>query len=85
MPSCRHSRRGGSGAPPHPRTGPATTAAVRGFQRDNGLDEDGAYGPRTEASRNWISLFPGVMAPSRWGGEVHGRRGGRQRSDVVQQ
>lgn len=28
--------------------GPATTAAVRGFQRDNGLDEDGAYGPRTE-------------------------------------
>ncbi|MFD7586863.1 hypothetical protein ACFV84_15785 [Kitasatospora sp. NPDC059811] len=40
-------------------------------------------GPKTEASRTWISPFPGVMTPSRWGGEVHGRRGGRQRSDVV--
>ncbi|MFF9641224.1 aggregation-promoting factor C-terminal-like domain-containing protein [Kitasatospora aureofaciens] len=28
--------------------GPQTTAAVRSFQHDNGLDEDGAYGARTE-------------------------------------
>ncbi|MFJ1931876.1 MULTISPECIES: hypothetical protein [unclassified Kitasatospora] len=39
--------------------------------------------PKTEASRTWINLSPGVMTPSRWRGEVHGRRGGRQRSDVV--
>ncbi|MFJ2192158.1 peptidoglycan-binding protein [Kitasatospora sp. NPDC087861] len=28
--------------------GPNTTAAVRSFQHDNGLDEDGVYGGRTE-------------------------------------
>jgi hypothetical protein len=28
--------------------GPQTTAAVRGFQHDNGLAEDGAYGARSE-------------------------------------
>ena len=28
--------------------GPQTAAAVRGFQHDNGLDEDGVYGGRTE-------------------------------------
>ncbi|MFD7452846.1 peptidoglycan-binding protein [Kitasatospora sp. NPDC059827] len=28
--------------------GPQTTAAVRSFQHDNGLDEDGVYGGRTE-------------------------------------
>nr|WP_198035256.1 peptidoglycan-binding protein [Streptacidiphilus rugosus] len=28
--------------------GPQTTAAVRAFQHDNGLDEDGVYGARTE-------------------------------------
>jgi peptidoglycan hydrolase-like protein with peptidoglycan-binding domain len=43
--------------------GPQTRAAVRGFQHDNGLAEDGVYGSRTElALRNKVKRVQRVAA-----------------------
>jgi len=44
--------------------GPQTTAAIRDFQRDNGLSVDGDVGPKTEAVlSNATGTFPPGVAP----------------------
>jgi len=55
--------------------GPQTRAAVRGFQHDNGLAEDGAYGSRTELALHnkvkEVQRAAGTPADGQYGGNTH--------------